>query len=120
MLVSTRESMDSFSWVAGEKVEVPDRRGDSRVCQVKQGRFRVEEPPADDYGMRTEVFEECVRRLRLVPTRDCFATPETKKSDKYYSNWDDALSIEWDPNEVLWINPPWTLWPQAADKLLTY
>jgi hypothetical protein len=88
------------------------------VCQVKQGRFRVEEPPTDDYGMRTEVFEECVQRLKLVPTRDCFATQETKKSGRYYSSEDDALSFEWDPNEVLWINPPWTLWPQAVDKLL--
>jgi hypothetical protein len=95
--------------VAGEKVGVPIRRGDTRVCQVKQGRFRVEEPPTDDYGMRTEVLEECVRRLKLVPTRDCFATQETKKSDRYYSSEDDALSIEWDPNKVLWINPPWTL-----------
>ncbi len=88
-------------WVAGEEVGVPVRRGDTRVFQVKQGRFRVEEPPTDDYGISTEVFEECVRRLKLVPTRFCFATLETKKRKRYYSSQDDALSIELDPNEVL-------------------
>ncbi len=107
-------------WVAGENVGVPTRLGDTHVCQVKHGRFKVEEPPTDDYGMRTEIFEECVRRLKLVPTRDCFATLETRKRGRYFSIEDDALSVEWDPNDVLWITPPLTLWPQTADKLLAY
>ncbi len=90
-------------WVAGEKEGVPIRRGDTRVCQIGQRRSRVEEPPTDDYGMRTEVFEECTRRLKLIPSRYCFASPDNRKSDRYYSSEEDALSEEWDPNEVLWI-----------------
>ncbi len=105
-------------WVAGVKVEVPVRRGDTRVCRVQQGIFKVEEPPTDEYGMRTEVFEEIVRRLKLVPTRDCFATLESRKSERYYSIEEDSLSVEWVPNELLWINPLWNLWPRTADKLL--
>ncbi len=73
-------------WVAGEKVGVPTLHGDMRVCQVKQGRFRVDEPQTYDYWMR-----------------NCFATLETRKSDRNFSIEDDALSLEWDPNEVLLI-----------------
>ncbi len=78
-------------WFAGEKVGMPTRRGDTRVCRVKQGSFSAEEPLTDDSGMETEIFEERVRRLKLVTTRDLFATLKIRKNERYYSIEDDGV-----------------------------
>ena len=107
-------------WVPGIPVGVPDRARDAKVYRVGRGRRSPlsEAPDPDDYGMRDEVFADCTRRLGLQPTRDCFATRDTAKCEKFFSPEEDGLAQEWDPREVLWVNPPWALWPQAADKML--
>ncbi len=92
MPVSTSESMGSFSTESATPCgwSVCPPGAEARVC-AESNKFRAEEPTTDDYGMRTEIFKECFRRLKFVPTRECFATLETKKCDKYYSAEENAL-----------------------------
>ena len=95
-------------WVPGIPVGAPARARGAKVCRVRRGRRSPvsEAPDPDDYGMRDEVFAECTRRLGLQPTRDCFATKNTAKCEKFFGPEQDGLAQEWDPREVLWVNPP--------------
>ena len=77
-------------------------------------------PPhvSDDYTIKVRYYDLVVRQLGLDPDRDCFATPSNTRCAFYYTADQDALAQAWDPSEVMWLNPPWELWPQTADKLL--
>ena len=74
--------------------------------------------PSENYAVRTELYDEFCQRLRLQPTRDCFADQANTRCPNFYTMTQDAMTQPWDPQEVLWMNPPWRLWPEAADKLL--
>ncbi len=54
----------------------------------------------------------------MQPTLDCFAAEGEAQCDTFFSAKQDGLAQRWSPKEILWINPPWDLWPQAAAKLL--
>ena len=102
-------------WVAGIKVGVSAKAADLQVCKVRGGE-RIAR--GEDYVMRKEYYDECILRLGLTPTFDCFASGEVSKCAKFYSLEEDSLTQEWGVGEILWVNPPWSLWPQVADKLL--
>ena len=72
----------------------------------------------EDYAVRREFFWEFTRRLKLAPTRDCFAQSSTSQCEGCYTPAQDALKQDWDPEEVLWVNPPWRIWPEVAEKLM--
>ena len=73
---------------------------------------------SDDFTIKSRYYEFVVRRLGLDPDRDCFATACNARCAKYYTQAQDALKQKWDPAEILWLNPPWGLWPQTSEKLL--
>ncbi len=54
----------------------------------------------------------------MQPTLDCFAAEGEAQCDSFFSVKQDGLAQRWPPKEILWINPPWDLWPRAAAKLL--
>lgn len=72
----------------------------------------------EEYTMRWPYFREITNRFGLEPQRDCFATQENKRCALFFSAQEDALQQEWGEGEILWLNPPWRLWPEAAAKLL--
>ncbi len=49
---------------------------------------------------------------------DCFASRDDAQCEKFFSAEENSLDQRWSPKEVLWLNPPWTLWPEAAANLL--
>ena len=61
---------------------------------------------ADEYTVRQEFFQEFTRRLKIRPTRDCFACPGENHCPQYWTAKEDALNQVWGPEEILWINPP--------------
>ena len=54
----------------------------------------------------------------MRPGIDAFASIENRRFPQFWDERQDALSQVWTSDMVLWMNPPWSLWPQAATKLL--
>lgn len=52
------------------------------------------------------------------PVRDCFASHANRRFDLMFTAEENALVQEWDPRETMWCNPPWTIWPATAQKIL--
>ena len=74
--------------------------------------------PLEHYTVRWPFLEEILGRFQMEPTRDCFASEENKRFPLCYTKEQDALAQEWGKEEVLWMNPPWRLWPEATQKLM--
>ena len=72
----------------------------------------------EDYVMRPHYFEEITKQLKVTPTLDCFAHPGGAQCTKFLTQNQDSLTQEWPKEEILWLNPPWTLWPKATAKFL--
>ena len=72
----------------------------------------------EEYTVRWPFFQEIIKRLGVTPTRDCFATEGNKRCHLYFSAKDEALQQEWPEDEILWLNPPWRLWPRVAERLM--
>eukprot|EP00667_Euglena_gracilis_P000113 EG_transcript_113 len=62
-------------------------------------------------------MEEIEKEFRVKAERDCFATSQNARCEKFYGEDDDAMKKDWGAEETLWMNPPWTLWPEVAEKL---
>ena len=84
------------------------------------GEFRMKRgsPNTEEYTVRKAWVNKVLSVLGVMPDRDAFATVENARFPKWYTASDDALLQEWDPTEILWCNPPWTLWPRVASKIL--
>jgi hypothetical protein len=121
-------------WVAGIRDGANVRGDASGVCVVRkipmqqpdQGQTPNKsgdkvpgacETSLDNYVVRTEFAHEFVQRLKVQPTLDCFAAEGEAQCDSFFTAKQDGLAQRWMSKEVLWINPPWGLWPQAAAKL---
>ncbi len=76
------------------------------------------ETSPSNYVVRPEFAHEFVQRLKVQPTLDCFSAVGEAQCDSFFSAKQDGLEQRWSPKEILWNNPPWDLWPQAAAKLL--
>jgi hypothetical protein len=61
--------------------------------------------------------EDMCQQLGVTPTLDCFAAPSNARFPNFITEEQDSLRCEWSRDEILWLNPPWRLWPQAAEKL---
>ena len=74
--------------------------------------------PTEEYTVRWQFVQEILSRFRVEPPRDGFADEDNKRFPKCYTKEDNALSKDWGEDEVLWMNPPWSIWPEATDKLM--
>ena len=94
-------------WVAGAKAPVRTRM-DAPLVQVIGGVVEPEQSSgySDEYTIRSHYYELVTQRLGMDPERDCFATPTNARCGKYFTESQDALRQDWDPAEVLWLNPP--------------
>ena len=48
---------------------------------------------------------------------DAFSDDKNHRFDRWYTAEQDALKQDW-AGKVMWLNPPWSVWPQAAEKVL--
>jgi len=48
---------------------------------------------------------------------DAFATPDNARCTEFWTQNEDAFQQSW-KEKMLWLNPPWTKYDQAAEKLL--
>ena len=71
----------------------------------------------EDYAVRKNFMEKILEFFERTPARDCFATPENTRCPLYHTKEIDALNQSWETGEILWLNPPWTLWPRVVEKL---
>ena len=74
---------------------------------------------SEDYTVRWHYFRDICCHLGLTPTLDCFASHTNARCPKHFTEEQNALEMEWSRDEVLWLNPPWRLWPRAETKLIT-
>jgi hypothetical protein len=71
----------------------------------------------EDYTIKKEFLGDIEERFGVKIQRDCFAAPHNARCGKFFTKKDDALHQNWETGEVLWLNPPWSLWPKVAKKL---
>ena len=74
-----------------------------------------------DYAVRADLLQEILEALEVTPVRDAFADKENKRFDKWYGEGSpdgtNAFEQNWG-SEILWINPPFNLFPQVLDKIV--
>ena len=111
-------------WVAGAKEGIGQARMPSHVGviaakakdggkpQRSEGRTRPK-----DYTVRRQFFDEIVRELGLMPTVDGFASPTNNRVSRFFTQEQDALKQPWGSGDTMWLNPPWVIWPQVAERL---
>ena len=70
--------------------------------------------------MRPDILQEILDALEVTPERDAFANKENKRIDKWYGEGSpdgvNAFEQNWG-REILWINPPFNIFPQVLDKI---
>jgi hypothetical protein len=71
----------------------------------------------EDYTIKKEFLQDIEERFGVKIQRDCFSAPHNARCGKFFTKKDDALHQNWETGEVLWLNPPWSLWPKVAKKL---
>ena len=69
------------------------------------------------YAVRFFYVEQITKFFNVFPDRDCFASFENRRFEKFWDEGLDAFAMSWGPAETLWMNPPWSLWPHVVDKL---
>ena len=112
-------------WVPGVKLSRPKGMaylgttgvdGSAPFClEVREGSLNHQ---CEDYTVRWPVVWEIMHRLGVKPERDCFASQGNSRFSRFWTKGDDALNQTWAAGEVLWVNPPWRLWPRTAEKIL--
>ena len=107
---------DRQIWIAGEEERIrPSGPG------VQIGVLGTEQShttnASKDYKVRPEYFAEIISQLGLKPTVDCFATATNTQCHRFFTKEQNALTMDWPSEDVMWMNPPWTLWPEAEAKL---
>ena len=89
-----------------EKIPFPENHFDVVTC---------------DYAVRADLLQEILEALEVTPVRDAFADKENKRFDKWYGEGSpdgaNAFEQNWG-SEILWINPPFNLFPQVLDKIV--
>ena len=111
-------------WVAGVDCDLSNGCSTVNVNLVTENPLITDEAEFDackkvDYTVRWPVVYEILQGLQIEPQRDCFATEGNHRFSKYWTKEEDAMSHEWLEGEILWVNPPWRLWPEVAQKLLS-
>ena len=110
-------------WIPGEVLSpVVHSLEVGKVHNVTYGRRPYQksggQPKVVDYTVRWPFFQEVTRRFGVQPQRDCFASEGNRRCAKFWTVGDDALQQSWGKGEVLWMNPPWDLWPKVAEKIV--
>ncbi len=75
---------------------------------------------ACDYAVCPDILQEILGALEVNPVRDVFANKE-KMFEKWYGEGSpdstNAFGKNWG-GEILWINPPFNLFPQVLNKIV--
>jgi hypothetical protein len=77
---------------------------------------------ACDYAVRAPHVQTILDHFGLTPTRDCFANPENRRFEKWWGpgspEGEDAFLQDWGPEKgLLWMNPPFNIFPQVLEKV---
>ena len=90
-----------------------------RVGSRKKG----EEESPRNRGYKTEEYTTrrwaqtlVLKRFKVRPCIDAFASEENRRFPQFWDEARDVLSQTWTSDMVLWMNPPWSAWTQAAKK----
>ena len=109
-------------WIAGMSDYVRQRMT-TEICAVRRQIPSMSETGqsrcVESYTVRWPFVYEIVKQFGVEPTRDCFASEGNKRCSQCYTQEDDAMSKEWKKSEIMWLNPPWCMWPQVTEKLMT-
>ena len=76
---------------------------------------------ACDYAVFPDILQEILNGLQVTPDRDAFAKKDNKRFEKWYGEGSpdgaDAFEENWG-GELLWINPPFNLFPRVLEKIV--
>ena len=68
----------------------------------------------EDYKTRSWIFKLICEEFGVQPVLDLFADAMKHQCEKYFDVQEDALQQAWPSEDVMWCNPPWSLWPELA------
>jgi hypothetical protein len=100
----------------GEKWRVPENLVSYLLSVLK----KTEKFPnfvREDYTVRIKFVKEIEKKFGVKADRDCFASAQNSRCPEFFSREKDALSQPWEGGQVMWVNPPWTLWPRVVEKI---
>lgn len=89
------------------------------VRPLAAGMAESKEYQSEEYAVRDHWVRRILRIFQIdahIPIRDAFASPGNQRFTNYWTVHDKALQQQW-WGELLWLNPPWTLWPLVAAKV---
>jgi hypothetical protein len=77
---------------------------------------------SEQYAVRKCWVQQILKMFGLSADndiRDCFASSSNRRFNKFWTVHDNALEQDWNNSEIKWCNPPWSIWPATAQKILT-
>lgn len=87
---------------------------------LQQGMTASKEYQSEDYAVTDHWVRRIMRVFQIdghsMPVRDAFASPGNERFPTYWTVREDAMQQSWQ-GELLWLNPPWTMWPQVTSKV---
>ena len=69
------------------------------------------------WANRTAQDTEAKKPAPFLPTIDAFASGANRQFRRYWSKTDNALRQDWSEEDCLWLNPPFSLYPQVVEKI---
>ena len=75
---------------------------------------------SEEYAVRRHWVRKILLQFDIPDhqVRDCFSSHGNARFAKHFVKFQNALLQHWDPAEVMWCNPPWSIWPEVAEKIL--
>ena len=77
-------------------------------------------PKTEEYAVKPEVVDEILKKFQIArdDVTDGFSSVEggNARFSKCIAKEQDALKQPW--QSTMWLNPPWSLWPQVAARVV--
>ena len=91
-----------------------------QLARQGEARRRIGGFLSEEYAVRQHWIRRSLTIFQIDAknVRDCFSTSSNRRFPKNYTRQEDALWQDWDIAEVMWCNPPWTIWPEVTQKVL--
>lgn len=90
------------------------------ICEApaKQG-YLTEDYAVKKHWVRKILNVFNIPKEEQCRLRDAFASSGNARFEKFTTSQEDSLVCDWDPEDIMWTNPPWSIWPAVSTKILS-
>lgn len=74
---------------------------------------------SEEYAVRRHWTSKIIQFFQVDADKivDGFSTNQNRRFTRFITKDEDSLKVRWPDHQVMWLNPPWSLFPQVADKV---